>query len=230
MLKFLNVLLLLVSVNGIAYPSGAGTCLVTADYSSITAMILRRRNLTNGPYVVTTNTSQYNQGTPVGITISGPSFIGIMFTVVDEFGQNVGTFAADGNVIHDCAGSNQTNPPSQAVTHGSNFNMTSYTLFWNPPANSVGKVYILGYVLKGIRGAPTTQEFFRFVRDDNSAVSLNAANGGVASGGVSSIPSLNNYSILIFAILLLLIGFFHSHKYFSLITIKIKNLMADRQR
>ena len=199
MLKFLFFLLLLLStLNVSAFSSGAGTCEVTADYSTITAMTSRRRNFTNGPYVVTTNSDQYNQGTPIEITLSGPSFIGIMFTVVDESGQNVGTFATDGNVIHDCAGSSQTNPPSQAVTHGTNFNMTSYTLFWNPPANSVGKVYILGYVLKGTSGNTTTQEFFRFVRDDNSAVSLNA--------GVAIIPILSNYSIIIIGFLLLLIG------------------------
>jgi hypothetical protein len=176
MLKLLFVVLLLASLNVFSNPSGAGTCVVNFDYASIpeSAMMTRRRNLTNVPYVVTTNANFYSAGNPVEITISGPDFIGIMFTLVDETGQNVGTFAPDNNIIHDCSGANPTSPPSAAVTHASGFNMTSYTLFWLPPASNAGKVYILGYVLKGSIGNISTQEFFRFVRDDLSAVSLNA--------------------------------------------------------
>lgn len=174
MLKLLFFVLLLATLNVSAFSSGAGTCVVDQDYVSITAMQDRRKNFNKGSYSVTTNTGYYVKDTPMEITISGPDFIGIMFTLVDENGQNVGTFAPDNNIIHECTGANPTTPPSAAVTHASGFNMTSYTLFWIPPTTNVGTVYILGYVLKGTLNNSATQEFYRFVRDDNSAVSLYA--------------------------------------------------------
>jgi hypothetical protein len=49
-------------------------------------------------------------------------------------------------------------------------NVTSYTLFWIPPATNVGPVYVEGYILKGERGITNTQEFYRFVKDDSNPV------------------------------------------------------------
>ena len=114
--------------------------------------------------------------------ITGPeAFIGILFTVVDENGSNVGTFVPENNIVHDCNGANSTNPPAAAVTHDSSFGAkTEYTLFWIPPSMNVGKVYVLGYILKDA-ATNSQQEFFRFVRDDNSAISINSRDIFVSS-------------------------------------------------
>jgi hypothetical protein len=178
MLKFFSLvtaLLLFLSTKSLAFSSGSGTCVIDADYNSITLMTDRFKNFNSGTYQVVSNMQEYSAGEPVELTISGPEFTGILFTVVDELGNNVGTFAPEANFVHECEGVNPTTPPAAAVTHLSSFgNLTSYTLFWIPPTSNVGKVYVLGYILKGARGNQASQEFFRFVRDDSSAISLNA--------------------------------------------------------
>lgn len=173
--KIVTLAALSLSLHTQAFSSGAGTCVVDADYNSITAMADRFKNFNHGSYTVTPNVSEYLPGQVVELTLAGPEFTGLMFTVVDENGNNVGTFAPEANFVHECTGANSTNPPAAAVTHLSSFgNLTSYTLFWIPPTQSVGKVYVLGYVLKGQRFNTAQQEFFRFVRDDNSALSINS--------------------------------------------------------
>ncbi len=158
-----------------AFSGGAGTCVIDANYASITGMTDRFRNLNHGSYTVTSNLLEYIPGQVVELTLSGPTFTGLMFTVVDASGNNVGTFEPEANFVHECTGANPTNPPAAAVTHLSTFgNLTSYTLFWIPPAQDVGTVFVLGYVLKGQRFNTAQQEFFRFVRDDNSALSINS--------------------------------------------------------
>ncbi len=162
-----------ISTKAFAFGSGSGTCVIDKDYTSVTLMTDRFRNLNSGTYQVTSNMSEYTPGQPVELTVSGPEYTGLLFTVVNEAGENVGTFMPEANFIHECTGTNPTTPPAAAVTHLSTFgNLTSYTLFWIPPSSSVGKVYVLGYVLKGARGDRNSQEFFRFVRDDDSAISL----------------------------------------------------------
>ncbi len=159
----------------LAFGGGSGTCVIDQNFNSITGMdsgmFNRRRNFEAGPYTVTSNFSHYSPNTPVELTIAGPEYAGILFTVVDEMGNNVGNFDLNTNIVHACQGS------MAIVTHSgtSDFgNMTSYTLFWMPPSTNVGRVYVLGYVLKGARGDLPSQEFYRFVRDDNSAISINA--------------------------------------------------------
>jgi len=150
-----------------AFAGGAGTCVVVADFSTITAMASRTRNETPGPYSVTANVAAYEPGAAVELTLSGPTFTGVMFNVVDETGTPVGTFSTDAGT-RECAGGG-----GMSITHNAQFgnNMTT-TLTWNPPAQGVGTVYVLGYVLSGIRGMISSQEFYRFVRDDNSALVL----------------------------------------------------------
>ena len=183
MYKFYFVLVFLVIFSKVnAGGNGSGTCVVDANYSSITGMNDRFRNNNHGAYIVTPNLSEYLPGQVVELTLAGPEFTGLMFTVVDANGNNVGTFAPEANFVHECNGANPTNPPAAAVTHMSSFgNLTSYTLFWIPPTQNVGTVYVLGYVLKGQRFNTAQQEFFRFVRDDNSAISIQS--GIVFSSG-----------------------------------------------
>ncbi|MCF6317966.1 MAG: hypothetical protein L3J83_01625 [Proteobacteria bacterium] len=151
-----------------AWSSGSGTCDIDANYASITAMSSWFRNPNKGSYVVETNSPYYTPNQIVEITLSGPTFTGILFKVVDENNNAVGTFDTNANSVIMCNGS-----MAMVLTHNGSFvNSTSYTLFWIAPDNIVGKVYILAYVLKGTRGSTATQEFFRFVRDDDSAVSI----------------------------------------------------------
>jgi hypothetical protein len=177
MIKFLTLTILLIMTTKIlAFSSGSGTCVIDEDYNSITLMTDRFKNFNSGTYQVVSNMPEYISGQPVELTISGPEFTGILFTVVDESGDNVGTFAPEANFVNECVGANPTNPPAAAVTHLSSFgDLTSYTLFWIPPTINVGKVYVLGYILKGARGDINSQEFFRFVRDDNSALSIESS-------------------------------------------------------
>ncbi len=180
--KIVTFAFILFSIKLLAFSGGAGTCVVDANYSSITGMNDRFRNNNHGAYSVTSNLSEYLPGQVVELTLAGPEFTGLMFTVVDANGNNVGTFAPEANFVHECNGANPTNPPAAAVTHLSSFgNLTSYTLFWIPPMQNVGTVYVLGYVLKGQRFNTAQQEFFRFVRDDNSAISIQS--GIVFSSG-----------------------------------------------
>ncbi len=171
--KIVTLAVLSLSLQVYAFSGGSGTCVIDANYASITAMTDRFKNFNHGTYTVTSNVTEYIPGQVVELTLAGPIFTGLMFTVVDENGINVGTFAPEANFVHECTGANPTSPPAAAVTHLSSFgNLTTYTLFWIPPAQSVGTVYVLGYVLKGERFNTAQQEFFRFVRDDNSALSI----------------------------------------------------------
>ncbi len=174
MLKKIIILCFITSTLQVqAFSGGSGTCAIDADYVSITGMSSRFRNSNHGDYTVTSSLSEYMPGQVVELTLAGPTFTGLIFTVVDENGNNVGTFESEANIVTECTGNNTTTPPAAVVTHLSGFgNLTSYTLFWISPAQNVGKVYVLGYVLKGARGNQAQQEFFRFVRDDDSALSI----------------------------------------------------------
>lgn len=150
-----------------AFAGGAGTCDVVADYSTITAMGSRTRNPNPGSYTMTSNTPFYNSTDPVEITINGPTFTGIMMEVVDENGNKVGSFDTNESQVRDCAGA------AMALTHTNQHgNVMQRTVFWVPPAEPVGNVYVLAYVLSGTRGNIPSQEFFRFVRDDDSALKI----------------------------------------------------------
>ncbi len=165
----ISFVLLVVAYSGTvsAFAGGAGTCDVVADYSTITAMGGRTRNPNSGTYTMTSNTSFYNSTDPVEITINGPTFTGIMMEVVDENGNKVGSFDTNDNQVRDCAGG------AMALTHTNQHgNVMERTVFWVPPAEPVGNVYVLAYVLSGTRGNIPSQEFFRFVRDDDSALSI----------------------------------------------------------
>lgn len=148
-----------------ALPSGAPVCDVFADYANVTGMLNRTRNDSPGSYLLTANVSEYNPFEHVEITIAGDSFLGLMFTVVDEQGNKVGTFSPD-TQVRDCDGQ------AMSITHSSQLGLTSKTLFWIPPSEYVGTVYVLGYVLEGASGTGSAQNFYRFVRDDNSALSI----------------------------------------------------------
>lgn len=151
-----------------AFASGAGTCTVVADFSTITSMNSRTRNETPGPYSVSSNVSHYLPGVPVTLTLNGPTFTGVMFSVVNESGTPVGLFDVSTGV-RDCDGT------GMSLTHTTSFgSVMSRQLIWNPPATDVGPVYVLGYVLAGTRGMTASQEFYRFVRDDDSALQISS--------------------------------------------------------
>lgn len=154
------------SSNVWAFGSGSATCDVVADYSTITSMSDRVRNPNPGNYQMTSNTPFYNGDDHVEITIQGPTFTGVLLEVVDDDGNNVGTFSPDPE-IRTCDGS------AMSATHTSaHGNVSSRTFFWIPPDESVGDVYVLAYVLSGVRGNRPSQQFFRFVREDNSALTI----------------------------------------------------------
>ena len=147
------------------FSSGAPICEVFADFDNITGMTNRLRNSNPGDYTVTSNVSEYNVFEHVELTISGPTFIGLMFTVVDSNGNNVGMFSPDSQVDN-CNGN------AMSITHSQSLGLITKTLFWIPPENLVGNVYIEGYVLSGVSGNIPSQSFYRFVRDDLSALEL----------------------------------------------------------
>ncbi len=146
-------------------PSGAPVCDVFANFSNITGMQNRTRNQSPGTYQLTANVSEYNTFEHVEITIAGDSFLGLMFTVVDDQGNKVGSFSPDSQVGN-CGGD------AMSVTHSDRLGLTTKTLFWIPPEVPVGSVYVLGYVLEGIAFDGDNQNFYRFVRDDGSALEL----------------------------------------------------------
>ncbi|WP_223789540.1 Reeler domain-containing protein [Marinicella meishanensis] len=156
-------ILLMTSAHGL--PTGAPVCDVFADYSNVTGMTNRTRNPNSGTYQLTANVTAYNPFEHVEITITGDSFLGLMFTVVDEQGNKVGTFSPD-TQVRDCDGQ------AMSITHSDRLGLTSKTLFWIPPSDYVGTVYVLGYVLEGAAGTGAAQNFYRFVRDDNSALAI----------------------------------------------------------
>lgn len=156
----------LISYPANAYASIAGTCEINANYSSDFAVMNRYLNYSSTGYNINLNTQFYTKNEVVEITISGPTFTGIVFVVVDENDMNVGTFDSSPGIIQNCQS-------TVAITHTSSFgNHTSYTLFWVPPENNVGQVFVEGYILKGERGQTMSQEFFRFVKEDVNPVSL----------------------------------------------------------
>ncbi|MGJ8662943.1 MAG: reeler domain-containing protein [Marinicella sp.] len=158
-----------------AFGSGAGTCDVVADYSTITAMGSRFKNPNHGDYELTANVDTYNTTEHVEITLTAggsgdqSTFTGLVVSVVDDVGNQVGTFNFDEEIgIHECGGS-----AMMAATHnGSHGDVMSRTLFWVPPSELVGDVYVLAYVLSGVRGSIPTQQFYRFVREDGSALMI----------------------------------------------------------
>ena len=168
---FWIVLILLTSNNVYAFGTGAGTCDVVADFSTITAMGDRVRNETPGDYQLSSNVSEYNVFEHVELTMTAngtgdqSTFTGIVVSVVDESGNKVGTFNFDDETeVRDCGGS-----AMMAATHTSTHGSTnSRTLFWIPPSEPVGNVYVLAYVLSGERGDTQTQQFFRMVRGDGA--------------------------------------------------------------
>ncbi len=157
---------LLVSSQAWAFGTGAGTCDVVADFSTITGMQNRIRNQNNGSYQLTSNTAYYNNSDFVEITLSGPTFTGIVVSVVDENDNKVGTFDFNSETeIHNCMGNAMA--ATHTNTHG---NVTSRTLFWIPPIEPVGNVYVLSYVLSGTRGNTASQQFYRFVKGDGAVM------------------------------------------------------------
>lgn len=156
-----------------AFGSGAGTCDVVADFSTITGMKSRTRNENTGGYVLSSNVSTYNPFEHVELTLTatGPenqsTFTGIVVSVVDEKGTKIGTFNFDEETeIRDCGGS-----AMMAATHTSDHgSVGSRTLFWIPPSELVGDVYVLAYVLSGERGNTSSQQFYRLVKDDGALV------------------------------------------------------------
>lgn len=154
-----------------AFGSGAGTCDVVDDFSTITSMFSRTRNENTGGYELSSNVMSYNpfQHVELTLTATGPGdqsqYTGIVVSVVDEKGEKVGTFNFDDeNEIMDCGGS-----AMMAATHTSSHgSVSSRTLFWVPPSELVGDVYVLAYVLSGQRGNQSSQEFYRLVRNDGA--------------------------------------------------------------
>ncbi|MFK8012503.1 MAG: reeler domain-containing protein [Marinicellaceae bacterium] len=170
------LILLLFAVNSsYALPSGAPVCEVFANFDNITGMTNRVRNTNTGDFTVSTNMPEYNTKDPVEITISGTDILGLMFTVVDSNGNSVGQFSPDSQV--DGCGGN-----AMSITHSQVLGTNSKILFWIPPETPVGSVFIEGYVLSGITMNPSSQNFYRFVSDDNSAFELLSADDIFSSG------------------------------------------------
>lgn len=128
----------------------------------------RVRNQDPGDYVLTTDRSDYNPFEFVEITLTAngvgnqSTFTGIVVSVVDENGTKVGTFDFnDETAVHNCGGN------AMAATHtGSHGNVSSRSLFWIPPSDPVGDVDVIAYVLSGVRGNTSTQQFYRLVKND----------------------------------------------------------------
>ena len=157
-----------------AFGSGAGTCDVVDDFSSITGMQSRTRNENPGGYELSSNVMTYNPFQHVELTLTATGigdqsqYTGIVVSVVDEAGNKVGTFNFDDETeVRDCSGSAMM-VSTHTSDHGS---VGSRTLFWIPPSALVGDVYVLAYVLSGERGNTSSQEFYRLVRGDG-AISL----------------------------------------------------------
>jgi len=175
---FCIVLILINTNNAHAFGTGAGTCDVVADFSTITAMGTRTRNQTPGDYQLSSDSSDYNVFEHVEITMTAngsgdqSTFTGIVVSVVDEMGNKVGTFNFDDETeVRNCDGS-----AMMAATHTASHGSTnSRTLFWVPPSELVGNVYVLAYVLSGVRNNQSTQQFYRMVRGDG-AITLTESN------------------------------------------------------
>lgn len=169
--SFFLLAVLFNSTNTWGYGSGSGTCDVVADFSSITAMPDRTRNLNTGGYVLSANTASYNSFEHLEITLTATGtgnqaqYTGIVISVVDDQGTKVGTFNFDDETaVRDCGGSAMM-AATHTISHGS---VNSRTLFWVPPSETVGNIHVLAYVLSGVRGESDTQEFYRLVRGDGA--------------------------------------------------------------
>ena len=165
------MLVVLTTNNVYAFSTGSGTCDVVADFSTITAMGLRTRNENPGDYQLSSNVSEYNVFEHVEITMTAngsgdqSTFTGIVISVVDGIGNKVGTFNFDDETeVRECGGSAMM-AATHTITHG---NTNSRTLFWIPPSEPVGDVFVLAYVLSGVRGDTNTQQFYRMVRGDGA--------------------------------------------------------------
>jgi len=165
----------------LALPGGSPVCEVFADYSNVTGMTNRTRNPGPGSYELSSSVAQYSTSTPVEITIEGDPFVGLMFTVVDEQGNKVGTFSADTQV-------GNCNGEAMSVTHSGRLALSSKTLIWMPPEQPVGTVYVVGYILEGQAGTGSAQNFYRFVRDDDSALAIEALVDVVFEDSFDSTP------------------------------------------
>ena len=144
-----------------ANASGSPVCDVLDGYGNITAGHGSNTfNDNSGSYQLTADVDTYNPFEHVEITLDGAEFNGLLFTVVDEQGVKVGSFSP-GNQVTGCGFD------TMAVTHTSADTTTSETMFWIPPADSVGTVYVLGYVYDS-----NGSSFYRFVKSDNSALEL----------------------------------------------------------
>ena len=161
------VILLALPRNVLALPGGSPVCEVFADYSNVTGMTNRTRNPSPGTYELTSSVALYSGSDPVEITIQGDPFLGLMFTVVDEQGNRVGTFSEDTQV-------GNCNGEAMSITHSGRLALSSKTLVWLPPPEPVGTVYVVGYILEGQAGTGSAQNFYRFVRDDDSALAIEA--------------------------------------------------------
>ena len=84
---------------------------------------------------------------------------------MDSNGDKVGLFSPD-TQVDGCNGN------AMSITHTQNLGLTTKTLFWIPPENLVGSVFIQGYVLSGVSGNSSSQNFYRFVKDDSSALEI----------------------------------------------------------
>ncbi len=181
MTEFLGVLMrylllfLLLGFSGLShgFGSGAGTCTVTADFSTITSMFSRTRNQNTGGYELSSPSSTYNATDHVEITLTATGeddqavFTGIVVSVVDDNDVPVGTFDFNSETqVRDCSGS-----AMMAATHtNSHGSVMSRTLFWIPPMSAVGDVYVTAYILSGERGDQASQQFYRIVKDDGALV------------------------------------------------------------
>lgn len=180
-INLLLVSLFFIVLQAEAYSGGTGNCNINANYSPDFDVMARRLNYNSGDYSLVLNTSFYTFNSAIEITINGPTFTGIVFTVVDGNDNNIGSFVADQAYIRNCTGLGSSG--SAIVTHISNTNlenMSTYTLYWLPPANYSGELYVEGYILKGVRGG-SNQEFYRFVKEDLNPVSMKARDVFVSS-------------------------------------------------
>lgn len=159
------ILFVLFSQSVFSFPSGSPVCDVLIDYSNITGMTNRTRNPNSGDFILSADKTKYNTFEHLEITIKGENILGLMFTVVDSNGNKVGQFSPD-TQVRGC--DNQ----AMAITHTKQINSGSATLFWIPPSKQVGDIFILGYVLEGQSGNSASQQFYRFVREDGSALKL----------------------------------------------------------
>ena len=159
----------------LSFGSGAATCDIRSDFSTITSMGSRPRNQNPGSFTLTPDAATYMPGQPVTVTLSGPTYTGVSMVAVDESGNRVGSWVADPGGATKITSSWPSGCNGQAITHTSSFgNRTTFDFEWVAPATPVGRVWFEAYVLEGTRGNPAGQEFYRFVDDDGSSPFVDA--------------------------------------------------------